>query len=99
MTAIGITALMSAGLATAVALATPATAAATNLLTNAGFETADLSGWTCDSGTASVVGSPAHSGSHALAGTPSSSADAQRTQTVSAQPNTAYTLSGYVQGS
>lgn len=99
VTAIGITALMSAGLATAVALATPATAAATNLLTNAGFETGDLSTWTCDSGTASVVGSPAHSGSHALAGTPSSSADAQCTQTVSVQPNTAYTLSGYVQGS
>lgn len=99
VTAIGITALMSTGLATAVALATPATAAATNLLTNAGFETGDLSGWTCDSGTAAIVGSPVHSGSHALAGTPSSSADAQCTQTVSVQPNTAYTLSGYVQGS
>jgi hypothetical protein len=40
-----------------------------------------------------------HSGSHALSGTPSSSADAQCTQTVSVLPNTAYTLSGFVEGS
>jgi hypothetical protein len=40
-----------------------------------------------------------HSGSYALAGTPSSSDDAQCTQTVSVQPNTSYTLSGYVEGS
>ncbi|HET9169686.1 MAG TPA: carbohydrate binding domain-containing protein [Actinospica sp.] len=76
-----------------------ASAAATNLLTNAGFEADSLSGWTCDSGTASVVSSPAHSGSHALAGTPTSSADAQCTQTVTVQANTTYTLSAYVQGS
>ena len=40
-----------------------------------------------------------HSGSHALGATPSSSDDAQCTQTVSVQPNTSYTLSGYVEGS
>ena len=76
-----------------------ATAAATNLLTNPGFESGSLTGWTCDSGTASVVASPTHSGSHALAGTPTSSDDAQCTQTVSVQANTTYTFSGYVEGS
>jgi chitinase len=74
-------------------------AASGNLLTNPGFESGDLSGWTCDAGTGAVVASPVHSGSHALAGTPSGSDNAQCTQTVSVQPNTAYTLSGYVEGS
>ena len=76
-----------------------ASAAATNLLTDAGFESGSLSGWTCDSGTAGVVTSPTHSGSHALGGTPTSSDDAQCTQTVSVQANTTYTLSAYVEGS
>lgn len=76
-----------------------ASAAATNLLTNAGFESAGLTGWTCDSGTAAVVSSPVHSGSHALGATPTSSDDAQCTQTVSVQANTTYTLSAYVEGS
>jgi hypothetical protein len=76
-----------------------ASAAAANLLGNSGFESGSLSGWTCDSGTASAVTSPVHSGSYALAGTPASSDDAQCTQTVSVQPNTTYTLSAYVEGS
>ncbi|HEV2344770.1 MAG TPA: carbohydrate binding domain-containing protein [Actinocrinis sp.] len=96
--ALGTTALLSAGLATVVAVATPATAASANLLANPGFEAGNLSGWSCDPGTAAVVTSPVHSGSYALAGTPTSSDDAQCTQTVSVQPNTAYTLSGYVDG-
>jgi hypothetical protein len=99
LAAIGITALLGGGVAAVAAAAAPANAAAANLLTNPGFETGDLTGWTCDAGTAMVVGSPVHSGSHALSGTPTSSADAQCTQTVSVQPNTAYTLSGYVEGS
>ena len=41
-----------------------------NLVTNSGFESGSLSGWTCDSGTATVVTSPVHSGSYALGGTP-----------------------------
>jgi hypothetical protein len=39
-----------------------------------------------------------HSGSYALAGAVSGSDDAQCTQSVSVQPSTAYTLSGWVQG-
>jgi Carbohydrate binding domain/Fibronectin type III domain len=72
--------------------------AATNLLVNPGFETGDLTGWSCDAGTASVVSTPVHAGSHALAGTPGS-ADAQCAQQVSVQPDSAYTLTGWVQGS
>ena len=80
-------------------LAATANAASSNLLTNPGFETGTLSGWTCDAGTASVVKSPVHSGTYALAGAASNSDDAQCTQTVSVLPNTAYTLSGYIEGS
>ena len=75
-----------------------ASAAATNLLTDAGFESG-LTGWTCDAGTAADVTSPVHSGTHALGATPTSSDDAQCTETVSVQANTAYTLSAYVEGS
>jgi hypothetical protein len=80
------------------ASANPAGAAGSDLLTNPGFESG-LTGWTCDSGTAAVVSSPAHTGSAALVGTPTASDTAQCTQTVSVAPNSAYTLSGYVQGS
>lgn len=71
--------------------------AATNLVTNPGFETGSLSGWTCDAGD-TVVSSPVHSGSHALQMNPSSSTTGQCTQTISVQANTAYTLSGYLDG-
>ena len=82
------------GLTAAVAPAS----AATNLLTNPGFETGTLSGWTC-SATDHVTGSPVRSGSDALAGAASASDDAQCTQTVSVQPSSSYTLTGWVQGS
>ncbi|HUZ23012.1 MAG TPA: carbohydrate binding domain-containing protein, partial [Streptosporangiaceae bacterium] len=72
--------------------------AATNLLTNPGFESGSLSGWTC-SATDSVTTSPVHSGSHALAGAASNSDDAQCSQTVSVQPSSSYTLTGWVEGS
>ena len=72
-------------------------AAEGNLLANSGFEAGNLSGWTCSS-LDSVVQSPVHSGSYALQGAASSSDDAQCSQTVSVQPSSAYTLTGWVQG-
>ncbi len=90
-------ALLLATFLAGTAAAAPAAAAA-NLLTNPGFETGTLSGWTC-SATDHVTTSPVHSGSAALAGAASASDDAQCTQTVSVQPSSAYTLSGWVQGS
>jgi hypothetical protein len=72
--------------------------AATNRLANPGFETGALSGWTC-SAADHVTASPVHSGSGALAGAASAGDDAQCSQTVSVQPSSAYTLTGWVQGS
>ena len=71
--------------------------AASNLVTNPGFETGNLSGWTCDAGDTAVT-SPVHSGSYALQMNPSSSTTGQCTQTISVQASTAYTLSGYLNG-
>ena len=61
--------------------AVPAATAATNLVSNPGFETGTLSGWTC-SAQDSAVGSPVHSGSYALSGAATSSDDAQCTQVI-----------------
>jgi chitinase len=67
-------------------------ASAANLLTNAGFESGSLSGWSCSGG--SVVTSPVHSGSYALSAT-----DYGRcTQTVTVRPSTTYTVSAWVRG-
>ncbi|MFF3459363.1 carbohydrate binding domain-containing protein [Streptomyces sp. NPDC002730] len=90
--------LGAALLAAAASLAVPGTAQAANLLSNAGFETGSLSGWSCTGGLGSVVSSPVHSGTKALAGAASNSDNAKCTQTVPVQPNTAYTLSGWVRG-
>ncbi len=77
-----------------VGVALPASAA--ELLTNPGFETGTLSGWRCDASD-SVGGTP-HTGAKALLG--NAGADTARCeQTVSVQPNTAYTFSGFVNGS
>jgi hypothetical protein len=76
-----------------------ASAQTDNLLVNPDFATGDLTGWTCDAGTATVVTSPVYPGStHSLAGSPTSSDDAECSQTVSVRPDTSYTLSGYVEG-
>ncbi|HEV2639975.1 MAG TPA: carbohydrate binding domain-containing protein [Actinocrinis sp.] len=97
MIAVGTTFALAVG--GAAVLASTANAAPVNLLADPGFESGSLSGWTCDAGTGSVVTSPVHSGGYALAGAATSSDDAQCTQTVAVQPNSAYTLSGYVEGS
>jgi chitinase len=76
----------------------PTAQAASNLVVNAGFENGSLSPWSCDGSTGSVVTSPVHSGTHALAGAANNSDDAQCVQTVAVQPNSAYTLSSYVEG-
>jgi chitinase len=94
-------ALLAATLIAAmVSLATGATHARadSNLAVNPGFETGSLSPWTCTGGTGSVVSSPVRSGGHALAGAANNSDDAQCAQTVAVLPNSAYTLSAYVQG-
>jgi Carbohydrate binding domain/Fibronectin type III domain len=77
--------------------AVPAATAATNLVSNPGFETGTLSGWTC-SAADSAVGSPIHSGSYALSGAATSSDDAQCTQVIRVQPNSSYALSAWVEG-
>ncbi|MET7402234.1 glycosyl hydrolase family 18 protein [Dactylosporangium sp. NPDC005572] len=78
-----------------VAIAMPASAA--ELLTNPGFEAGNTSGWTCEAG-AAVTSGAARSGTWKLAGTPGGGT-AKCSQTVSVQPNTKYTFSGYVNGS
>jgi Domain of Unknown Function (DUF1080)/Carbohydrate binding domain len=76
---------------------TPGSSSSPGLVVNGGFETGDLTGWTCDAGT-TVVSSPVHSGNDALQLNPTSSLTGQCTQTISVQANHAYTLSAYVQG-
>ncbi|MEU5312449.1 carbohydrate binding domain-containing protein [Streptomyces sp. NPDC021562] len=91
--------LGSAALALAGAIALPGTAQAANVLSNPGFESGSLSPWSCSGNLGSVVSSPVHGGAKALAGAASSSDTAQCTQTVAVQPDTTYSLSGWVRGS
>ncbi|MET9266278.1 glycosyl hydrolase family 18 protein [Amycolatopsis sp. NPDC004079] len=91
--------LASVALALGVTLALgTSSASAANILANPGFETGSTSGWTC-TGTSSVVSTQAHDGSHSLSAAPSGSDTAQCSQQVTVQPNTAYKLSAWVQGS
>lgn len=78
-------------------IATTSATAATNLVTNGDFEAGTTSGWSCGT-TAAIVSTPVHGGTHALKLSPTSSDDAQCTQTISVQPNSAYTLSDWVEG-
>jgi hypothetical protein len=96
MKAVRILSLAAAGLlAGGVLITTQLASAATNLVSNPGFESG-LAGWSCSGG--STVGSPVHSGSAALAGAVSSSDTAQCTQNVSVVSGSAYTLTAWVQG-
>ncbi|OLB81523.1 MAG: carbohydrate-binding protein [Actinobacteria bacterium 13_2_20CM_2_71_6] len=83
--------------AAAISAAMPTASAATNAITNPGFETGNLSGWTCDASD-SVVTGHAHSGTFALSGAAGNDT-AQCAQTLNLVANTAYTLSAAVQGS
>lgn len=67
-------------------------------LVNGGFETGSLAPWTCENG-GSVGTAPVHSGSYALQANPDSAHTGECAQTLTLAPNTAYTLSGWVQGS
>jgi len=79
-------------------LTAPAASAQANLLANGSFGTGNTAGWTCSSGD-TVVTSPVYSGSsYALAGTPTSSDYARCSQVVSVQPDSSYTLTGWVEG-
>ncbi len=79
-------------------LTAPAASAQANLLANGSFATGNTAGWTCSSGD-TVVTSPVYSGSaYALAGTPTSSDYARCSQVVSVQPDSSYTLTGWVEG-
>ncbi|MFF0083961.1 carbohydrate binding domain-containing protein [Streptomyces canus] len=91
--------LGTAALAFVGAVALPGTAQAANVLTNPGFESGNLSPWTCTGNLGSVVSSPVHGGTKSLQGAVSSSDNAQCSQTAAVQPNTTYSLSGWVRGS
>lgn len=77
---------------------TPTPPPGSNLVANPGFETGNLSNWSCDAGD-TVVTSPVHSGSHALQVTPTSSTLGECDQTISVQANHTYTLTAFVNGS
>ncbi|MGW1885277.1 chitinase [Streptomyces sp. NPDC001970] len=81
-----------------VATAHTAQAADAELARNGGFESG-LDGWSCTAGSGAVVPSPVHSGSKALQATPAGSDNAKCSQTITVQPNSSYTLSGWVRGS
>ncbi|MER5598509.1 glycoside hydrolase family 18 protein [Streptomyces sp. NPDC002265] len=78
------------------ALSSAAQAADAELIRNGGFETG-LDGWGCTAG--KTVTSPVRTGGSALQATPVGNDYAQCSQTVTVQPNSQYTLSGYVRGS
>ncbi|MEO3977345.1 glycoside hydrolase family 18 protein [Streptomyces sp. CAU 1734] len=80
-----------------VAAASTAEASDAELAVNGGFE-AGLTGWTCTANSGTAVTTPVQSGTGALKATPAGSDNAKCSQTVTVQPNSAYTLSGWVQG-
>ncbi|MFB7981748.1 chitinase [Streptomyces vinaceus] len=91
--------LTAAALAVAAFLAAgpPAAAADADLARNGGFE-AGLDGWSCSAGSGAVVTTPVHGGSSALRATPAGQDNARCSQTVTVKPDSAYTLTAWVQG-
>ncbi|HEY4027764.1 MAG TPA: glycosyl hydrolase family 18 protein [Candidatus Dormibacteraeota bacterium] len=83
---------------TATPTPTPPPPTGGNLVSNPGFETGGFAPWSC-AATDSVVSGNAHSGMFALSAAANNSDFAQCTQTIAVQPNHAYTLSAFVQGS
>ncbi|MEU6311622.1 glycoside hydrolase family 18 protein [Streptomyces sp. NPDC047014] len=91
--------LTAAALAAAGFLAAgpPAAAADADLVRNGGFE-AGLDGWNCSAGSGAAVTSPVHGGGSALRATPAGQDNARCAQTVAVAPDSAYTLTAWVQG-
>ncbi|MEV7544545.1 glycoside hydrolase family 18 protein [Streptomyces sp. NPDC089915] len=91
--------LSAAALAAAAFLASgpPAAAADADLVRNGGFESG-LDGWSCSAGSGAVVGAPVHGGGSALRATPAGQDNARCSQTVTVKPDSAYTLTAWVQG-
>ncbi|MET4926356.1 glycoside hydrolase family 18 protein [Streptomyces sp. PSRA5] len=75
-----------------------ARAADEDVATNGGFESG-LAGWSCTGGSGVTVSTPVHGGTAALKATPVGSDNAKCAQTVTVRPDSAYTLSAWVQGS
>ncbi|QES52296.1 chitinase [Streptomyces venezuelae] len=74
-----------------------ATAADADLVRNGGFESG-LTDWTCSGASGTTVSTPAHSGTSALKATPAGQDHARCAQTVTVTPDSAYTLTAWVQG-
>ncbi|MFH8613502.1 chitinase [Streptomyces sp. NPDC017979] len=96
-TLLAVTAATALTLTGLVATTTDARAADAELAVNGGFE-AGLTGWSCSGGSGAAVSTPVRTGTSALKATPSGGDNARCSQTVTVQPNSAYTLSGWVQG-
>jgi chitinase len=78
--------------------ATPSAGAAdADLVRNGGFESG-LDGWSCSAASGAVVSGPVHTGSSALKATPAGQDNARCSQTVTVKPDSAYTLTAWVQG-
>ncbi|MFD9724739.1 chitinase [Streptomyces sp. NPDC059072] len=94
MSFLGAAALAVAGF---LAAGPPAAAADADLVRNGGFETG-LDGWSCSAGSGAVVTTPVHGGASALRATPAGQDNARCSQTVTVKPDSAYTLTAWVQG-
>ncbi|MFB6613527.1 chitinase [Streptomyces sp. NPDC056367] len=91
------TAAVALAVAGFLAAGPPAAAADADLVLGGGFETG-LDGWSCSAGSGAVVTTPVHGGSSALRATPAGQDNARCSQTVTVEPDSAYTLTAWVQG-